>query len=114
MNKHKITVSKIIDIIYSFVEKNPNDFKEEEVDFLTQIEAEILDIRNLLLFTKKDADDLLLSKINDALNDMKQLLRIIEELDTSYICKPVNGLVIHRDRLNFQKILDIMKNKYKK
>tara|TARA_B100000073_G_scaffold339566_1_gene338152 strand:- start:42 stop:365 length:324 start_codon:yes stop_codon:yes gene_type:complete len=107
MNKQKITVSKIIDIIYSFVEKNPNNFKEEEVDFLTQIEAEILDIRNLLLFAKKESDDLLL-------NDMNQLLRIIEELDNSYICKPVSGLVIHRDRLKFQKILDIMKNKYKK
>jgi len=42
------------------------------------------------------------------------LLRIIEELDNSYICRPVNGLVVHRDRLKFQKILDIMKNKYKK
>tara|TARA_Y100001960_G_C14783301_1_gene888521 strand:+ start:4451 stop:4795 length:345 start_codon:yes stop_codon:yes gene_type:complete len=114
MNKQKITVSKIINIIYSFVEKNPNNFKEEDVDFLTQIEAEILDIRNLLLFAKKEADDLLLNKINDGLNDMKQLLRIIEELDNSYICRPVNGLVVHRDRLKFQKILDIMKNKYKK
>ncbi len=107
MNNNKFSVSKIIDIIYSFVEKNPNNFKEEEVDFLTQIEAEILDIRNLLLFAKKESDDLLL-------NDMNQLLRIIEELDNSYICKPVSGLVIHRDRLKFQKILDIMKNKYKK
>jgi len=114
MNNNKFSVSKIIDIIYSFVEKNPNNFKEEEVDFLTQIEAEILDIRNLLLFTKKDADDSLIIQINDCLNDMKQLLWIIEVLDTSYICKPVNGLVIHRDRLKLQKILDIMKNKYKK
>ena len=102
-----LTVSEIIDILYTFVQRNPNDFNEQDSENLSVLEADVLDIRNLLLFEKKDTQNQIrLNQIDNGLKDMKQLLRIIEELDTSYICKPINGLTIHRDRVKFQNILD--------
>lgn len=114
MNNKTLTVSEIINIIQTFVEKNPNNFTKEEIDYLTEIEAQTLDIRNLLLFEKNNANESLLIQLKDGLKDMTKLLHIIEELDTSYICRPVNGLVIHRDRVKFGKILNTLKEKYKK
>ena len=90
--------------------KNPNNFDDEDIQILHDINKQLLYAEQLLQKQTYNSDQTIAEKSKLYLVDNKKLLYIIEEFLCSFTCKPINGLVIYRDRVKFQKILMTMKN----
>jgi hypothetical protein len=112
-SKHRARGIDIINVLKELCLANPNKFTDHEIKIL---EATLLFIAGLqfafsAIKSEKNSDEH--TRIQNTKATLLQLERIANSLNDTHICKPVSGLVIHKERVAFKATLEKIQKDWK-